>query len=80
MDALRQFLNQDVEVSANRTVYAGTLTGIGESELYLRASGRWMAIPLSAVKSIRPRASYTQMPFTDDIFAGLEEEEKEPKE
>jgi hypothetical protein len=53
MPDIRELLGKEVEVLANGMSYRGTLVEVSDSEVHLKTSLQWVALPASSVGQIK---------------------------
>lgn len=54
MRDIREIIGKEVEVIANGVLYRGVLIEVSDAEVHLKTSMQWLALPASAVTSIKP--------------------------
>ncbi|MBI5740506.1 MAG: hypothetical protein HZA16_07270 [Nitrospirae bacterium] len=50
---MNELIGKQVEVVTTDTVYSGVLIEIGETEIYLKAEGGWIMVPVDKVVDVR---------------------------
>ena len=53
MPEIRDMINKEVEVIANGVLYKGVLIEVSDTEVHLRGSMQWIALPASSVSTIK---------------------------
>ncbi len=54
MPDIQEMIGKEVEVIANGVSYRGVLIEVSDTEVHIRTSMQWLALPASSVTSIRP--------------------------
>lgn len=53
MPDIQSMMRKEVEVVANGTRYTGVLIEVSDTEVHLKGSFQWIALPISSVSEIR---------------------------
>ncbi len=62
MADIQAMIGKEVEVIANGTKYTGTLIEVSDSEVHLKSSMQWIALPVSSVSEVKLKGSEARDP------------------
>ncbi len=70
MPDIQQMIGKEVEAIANGITYRGVLVEVSDTEVYIRNTMQWMALPVSTVSVVRLAGQARQEPERDGIMEG----------
>ena len=70
MPDIRTMIGKEVEVVANGVSYRGILQEVSDTEVYIKTSMQWMALPVSTVNTIRLAGAVMREPEREGIIPG----------
>ncbi len=70
MPDIQQMIGKEVEAIANGITYRGVLVEVSDTEVYIRSTMQWMALPVNTVSVVRLAGQSRQEPERDGIIDG----------